>query len=112
MKEFKGTPAPWVVRTGDQTDFTGEKFNFLYVSPESNIKSLIADCKTVSAWQLDPDEEIANAYLISAAPDLLEAAQHCREVIERASFTEENRKRAISALSQLNAAISKALTHS
>lgn len=95
MKEFKGSKAPWIIE-------------------ETN-----AEIKIFSGTNLmvclsghdGSDEIIADFNLIAAAPDLLNAARNCREVIERASFTEENRERAIAALSELNAAISKALNH-
>lgn len=65
MKEFKGTPGSWVV--DEDYDVTTED-------------------GTVVSWGaegiFEPDEIIANAHLIAAAPDLLEALQQMVERIE------------------------------
>ncbi|HDC4367508.1 TPA: hypothetical protein O8L32_000546 [Enterobacter cloacae] len=58
MKEFNGTPGKWVV-DGD-CDVTTE---------DGTVVSWIAE------GIFEPDEMIANALLIAAAPDLLEALQ-------------------------------------
>lgn len=84
MKEFKGTPGSWVV-DGDY-DVTTED-------------------GTVVAWAakgiFEPDEITANAHLIAAAPDLLEALQNIVKTLDEAGCE--------AATVEAKAAISKAL---
>ncbi|ETT05683.1 hypothetical protein HMPREF1562_0016 [Providencia alcalifaciens F90-2004] len=77
--EFKGTPAPWLCMNG--TDV----FTELNATNASGIKSdktdgwQIADCSVGKTCvdgeyiELSVNEQIANAHLIAAAPELLEA---------------------------------------
>lgn len=69
MKEFKGTPGPWALRTEalDQTvalDIIGGGVMVSSAIPWS------------SDTECDIDKALANANLIAAAPDLLQALQY------------------------------------
>jgi len=66
MKEFKGTPGPWHVSTEGCMlirDDAGLSIVAKYVGYTNDI------------------EEISNANLIAAAPELLEALQRCESVL-------------------------------
>jgi hypothetical protein len=71
MNEFKGTPGPWVSRP-----ILGE--NFRVVIKARSAPGGIA----LTLRGLGEIEEDANARLIAAAPELLEALHACREGID------------------------------
>lgn len=80
MKEFKGTPGPWFV--SDNHSEVNEKLSdkgYHFISTESGFYSDEHD----SGFELAGCISIADANLIAAAPDLLEALQcaidHVRE---------------------------------
>jgi hypothetical protein len=62
------TPGPW--QQHDNAPVYGERYAATVWGPEGPGHGLIADCR-----QLGADEDLANAKLIAAAPDLLEAAR-------------------------------------
>lgn len=92
--EFKGTPAPWFCMNGTDV-FTG-----LNSTNASGIKSdktdgwQIADCSVGKTCvdgeyvELSANEQIANAYLISAAPELLSELIRLRNMI--ASYKQDS----------------------
>jgi hypothetical protein len=98
----KHTPGPWVLIQGDRT--TKE----MVITTESRIEA-----PAVSICELDTDfigvigeEQEANACLISAAPDLLEALEMI--VAEADSYTERTGKPVYNWLDTARAAIAKA----
>ena len=68
MKEFKGTKGMWQYKYFDNTRLTHSCV--IYSQNGDNV------CKMVRNDSDSKDTEIANAKLISAAPDLLEALQN------------------------------------
>lgn len=74
MKEFNGTPGKWVV-DGD-CDVTTE---------DGTVVSWIAE------RIFEPDEMIANALLIAAAPDLLEALKEMTAIVKKNSYPQPDK---------------------
>lgn len=70
MSEFKGTPGPWFSGDYGGVDGVGR---FVGGLPAPDGCIYICDIKGRS------DEHLANARLIAAAPELLEALQLCEE---------------------------------
>lgn len=72
MSKSKHTPGPWIARDGDSR---GNAWTIGVPSPASfNVKSpVVASIFGSSGRPIE--EKIANAYLIAAAPDLLEACK-------------------------------------
>lgn len=71
MKEFKGTPAPWTAVKG------------IFWSVENEEGYRIASCvESENIGLPERDDSQANALLIAAAPDLLEALQGLVEYID------------------------------
>lgn len=68
MTQAKHTPGPWVVRTIDQSLATVETANGEFII--TNAGQLRAD-----DWKTEHAERKANAALMAAAPELLEALQ-------------------------------------
>lgn len=75
MKEFKGTPGPW---------FTGEsRRDLINVKHSSNRPGAMSlNLAHVVARQSCVEEAKANAHLIAAAPELLEALQTLNQAID------------------------------
>jgi hypothetical protein len=69
MSEAKHTPGPWWIETGPDVDL----INHVGISADDH--SMLAQ----AVWKMDDDERSpmceANAHLIAAAPDLLDALQ-------------------------------------
>jgi hypothetical protein len=73
MSEFKGTPGKWAVY--DDTD-----------DGKTNRIEIVAVGKTVARiYQSNHVEDLPNARLLAAAPDLLEALQAVVRVADRAT---------------------------
>ena len=72
MKEFKGTPGPW--RFDEQTTLSGGQV--FYIAQDDNAKYTpnYSDVSQTCSGELKHIQK-ANAQLIAAAPDLLEALQ-------------------------------------
>lgn len=93
MKEFKGTPGPWVASKTDRG-----------IGPVSRDDDQSYGMIIPVAWvEFDGNDayQQANANLIAAAPDLLEALQDIVKVLDSAGCE--------AATVKANAAISKAL---
>lgn len=97
MKEFKGTPGPWEVEDNG------------YFYDINAVRGTVGDVCSSASW-FDNDEHrgpvaMANAHLIAAAPELLEALEML------VVFTTPT-KRNSAALSKAYSAIAKALGES
>jgi hypothetical protein len=77
MKEFKGTKGEWSVFNTSQIK-TGNFSLGIDCKSERGIKSVII----FEERDRKPLEELANAKLIAAAPDLLEALQELVEIMD------------------------------
>lgn len=72
MKEFKGTPAPWTAVKG------------IFWSVENEEGYRIASCmESENVGLPEKDASEANALLLAAAPDLLDALQGLMEYVDR-----------------------------
>lgn len=112
MKEFKGTPGPWVVDVrggcvavypdGKQSETPGchydDKRNIAYSSKGAEYD------KVVGYWNMDK-KTISDYTLIAATPDLLEALQKMFRAGQKQNWNE----RYESEMNAARAAISKAL---
>lgn len=78
MTQFKGTPGPWVVVDDDHHDL-GTESSVLIESASRGITIAIVGPSGESPTYT---EDIINANLIAAAPELLEALQHCVEWLD------------------------------
>lgn len=96
MTETKHTPGPWVlemqevrphriiIRAGDKEILTQDMY------AHSSVQRTLADCLAAIGFPASErasiiaalQEQIANACLIAAAPDLLEACQRTLEMLE------------------------------
>lgn len=74
MSAAKHTPGPWeACEPGAYSDFDGRS------------SVILGDDMRIAVVQGDSDSDIANARLIAAAPDLLEAAQAALTICERSN---------------------------
>lgn len=84
MTEVKYTPGPWFIERITQSDY-----EHLYISHESKTRSqIIADLHCPISKYQDGHQELnenkmANARLITAAPELLEAIEGLRDEFRR-----------------------------
>ncbi|PUZ21788.1 hypothetical protein DCC81_24685 [Chitinophaga parva] len=92
--KFQGTPGSWTAE--ELSTASGSYRPYVILSPEAR-----SVCKT-SYLSGDPKQEKENAYLIAAAPDLLEALMSCMSEIEAGVITSP-------ALKKADAAVRKAL---
>jgi len=74
MSGFKGTPGPWFV-TGSMTKYIEARIN-------GGLIQEVAACGPTDADGGYGDQQQANANLIAAAPDLLEALMSARKELE------------------------------
>ncbi len=93
IKTTQHTPGPWVV-IGEQV-----------YAPDDCDHHPVADCTTNHSCRDEWDVE-ANARLIAAAPDLLEALQHIQRCIPLGGFAQIHHKS--DTWAQIDAAIAKA----
>lgn len=83
MTGTKHTPGPWALHVGN---------DYIRIEAENSEIWVLGE----TLWNVGNEEDMANAQLIAAAPDLLEAAQAVSEF------------QSIGNLAKLNAAIAKA----
>lgn len=78
MKDFKGTPGPW--RSDEQETLSGG--TVFYIAQDDNAKYTpnYSDVSQTCSGELKHIQK-ANAQLIAAAPELLEALQRCESVL-------------------------------
>lgn len=101
MKGFKGYPAPWDMRIKDGMAI----FDFYHDGGANHYR--FAECVVSFATDDEPQDYLmANANLISAAPDLLKALQNMVESYQYEASPDNP------ALMQARAAIAKALGES
>jgi hypothetical protein len=73
----KHTPGPWAVYTNKRSSVLGDYEQHVIVTHD--VGDTIMDNKST---EVSPDEDVANAHLISAAPELYEAAKEAFQHIE------------------------------
>lgn len=102
MKEFNGTPGPW--RFDEQTTLSGGPV--FYIAQDDNAKYTpnYSDVSQTCSGELKHIQK-ANAQLIAAAPDLLEALQAMLNKAYKQNWNDQYPDE----LSKAQAAISKAL---
>lgn len=124
MKDFKGTPGPWsaVQQYVDEVSVI-DSDGFKVVTAERTAILMDWDKKGFEHWgddggsrHLSGPEQFANAYLIAAAPDLLEALQGYMSAVSEMNEAMKDGYNVQGAMSALigwedmaRAAISKAL---
>lgn len=121
MSGFKGTPGPWVAvqHYSDELSVIDSR-GFEIVNAEA--MPILLDYRNklgIEHWADSPDgflelenaEQDANAKLIAAAPDLLEACERARSHLYQAGYEpkENSLNPSEDLLFQLNATISKAI---
>lgn len=87
MSEFKGTPGPWF--------YHREGFSTVYIEARlrQGVIQEVAACGPTEAGQ---EQQLSNAKLIAAAPDLLAALQAVLSVSDRATVEFDMARAAIS----------------
>lgn len=88
MKEFKGTPGPW--RFDEQETLSGGPV--FYIAQDDNAKYTpnYSDVSQTCSGELKHIQE-ANAQLIAAAPDLLEALQEMTAIVKKNSYPQPDK---------------------
>lgn len=84
MKEFKGTPGPWFVN-GKRGDFIDIRHN------NDGIGAISLNLASVVARQSWSKEAEANAHLISASPELLEALQDMVALVKSRAYPQPDK---------------------
>jgi hypothetical protein len=103
MTTTQHTPGPWHIGSGNGEGSIFAKNGRMRL--ETGGTTLYAICHNVSTWNIDEDD--ANARLIAAAPDLLEALETCVSELNQLAFL-ANDKLANAAIEKSIEAIRKA----
>ncbi len=77
----KHTPGPWFIQT-EESSRDGKEYT--WIQPESQHWGV---CRLPINTKRAPEESQANARLIAAAPELLEAAKHALKCLDAANET-------------------------
>lgn len=80
MSDTKFTPGPWVVADSLDFDNVSVVMDTAIDNPSSYITGNVWACDLW--WDECDEEDIANAHLISAAPDMYEALEELLQLIE------------------------------
>lgn len=105
---FKGTPGPWTLQPSE----TKAERKFYYIlantsgNPGAEWGQWVAESKYASLFKGTIEEALANAHLIAAAPDLLEALVFCQSVIKAQGMFDRSEQMAYD---KAESAIQKAL---
>lgn len=101
MKDFKGTPGPWFVHDTYE-DYQEDSGIIVWNGDEQAHKPI---CNMGEMGDLNYAEELANANLIAAAPQMMNALQEIRSIANsRGSETAKNRM----IINEADAALEKA----
>lgn len=95
MTTTKHTPGPWDIC----------RVNVLMIYADNGLR--IADCQCDDQPDMPEEQEEANAVLIAAAPEMLDALDMCAEVLAELARLDDGTP-SVSALSMARAAIAKA----
>jgi hypothetical protein len=105
------TPGPWSVERGDVLDSDSERWSVLTTGPRRYFIATVENGAPGDTLET----ELANARLIAAAPDLLEAAAEAKAAIAKQRVPQNDAEAALQVLfilgpvlEQLRAAIAKA----
>lgn len=112
MKEFKGTPGKWSFSHGSASDDNVACIEINSSESLHEVAYLQSTPSSIGKYeQTSFDKTIANAHLIAAAPDLLEACLRARNQFYAAGYEPKagSMNPVECLLAQLIAAISKAL---
>jgi len=83
MTEAKHTPGPWHVREGIHPDYLTGIYAMTDENGESQIAEALVNSVNNESYSYPEDAE-ANAYLIAAAPELLEALKTTQSALKAA----------------------------
>lgn len=101
MKEFKGTKGEWGFKT--PIDYSGNSIDTLYsrwIMSDDKVYICSVQGKVVNNDDhvKSVDEMIANAKLIAAAPDLLEALQEILESVDNSVWNHQSLEKGTKAI--------------
>lgn len=80
---MKHTPAPWKLTLINPGPSKGSVFEHWRIGNEEAGNAIVAECYD---WTLNKSERDANARLIAAAPELLEALEDCYSELNQLAF--------------------------
>jgi hypothetical protein len=102
---YNHTPSPWVVCHSEKPTFISHTTG-VYSQPDSSDERIIALCD--EDLLLSSDEQLSNARLIAAAPELLEALQELEQRLDYSKSGPFSHYDSLECLGIARAAIAKA----